>query len=155
MSDELKKTPYFQKHEEADAKMIEFAGYLMPIQYHSINAEHLRVRKTVGIFDLSHMGEFRVTGNDALKYLQKVTVNDASTLGINQVQYSCMCYPDGGIVDDLLIYNRGDHYYLVVNGACLSKDFEWLRSQLEGNVALENLSDQTGLLAIQGPLAEK
>lgn len=151
---DAKKTPYYQKHVEAGAKIVEFAGYLMPIQYVSINQEHLKVRKSVGMFDLSHMGEFRVTGKDALAFLQKMTVNDVSSLEVNQVHYTCMCYPDGGIVDDLLIYNRGDHYFLVVNAACIDKDFDWIHSHLEGDVKLENLSDEIGLLAIQGPVAE-
>jgi len=155
MPSEPKKTPYYDQHLKSGAKIAEFAGYLMPIQYKSINAEHLRVRKSVGMFDLSHMGEFRVSGKDALDYLQRVTVNDVSSLALYQVQYSCMCYPEGGIVDDLLIYNRGDYYFLVVNAACLDKDFDWLSSHIEGDVKLENLSDQTGLLAIQGPRAEK
>ena len=152
---DAKKTPFYQKHVDAGAKLVEFAGYSMPIQYKSINAEHLKVRNSVGMFDLSHMGEFKVSGNDALVFLQKMTVNDVGTLEKNQVHYTCMCYPEGGIVDDLLIYNRGDHYYLVVNAACLDKDYEWLSSHLEGDVRLENVSDETGLLAIQGPNAEK
>ena len=152
---DAKKTPYYDKHIEAGAKIVDFAGYQMPIQYKSINSEHLKVRNSVGMFDLSHMGEFRVDGSDALDFLQKMTVNDVSTLENNQVHYNCMCYPDGGIVDDLLVYHRGDHYLMVVNAACLEKDFEWLRQHLEGGVELENLSDQTGLLAIQGPNAEK
>ncbi|NIP42976.1 MAG: glycine cleavage system aminomethyltransferase GcvT [candidate division Zixibacteria bacterium] len=152
---EAKKTPYYDKHIEAGARIAEFAGYLMPIQYKSINSEHLKVRNSVGMFDLSHMGEFRVSGNNAIDFLQKMTVNDVSELAKNQVHYTCMCYPTGGIVDDLLIYNRGDHYLMVVNAACLEKDFEWLKDHLEGAVKLENLSDQTGLLAIQGPNAEK
>ena len=151
---DVKKTPYYEQHLEAGAKMVEFAGYLMPIQYRSINDEHLKVRQSVGIFDLSHMGEFRVTGTQALEFLQRISVNNVADLQENQVQYTCMCYPDGGIVDDMLIYNRGDHYLLVVNAACLDKDFEWLNSQLEGDVKLENLSDNFGLLAIQGPEAE-
>jgi glycine cleavage system T protein (aminomethyltransferase) len=155
MSAEAKKTPYYDRHVEAGAKIAEFAGYLMPIQYSSITSEHMRVRKSVGIFDLSHMGEFRVTGNDALNFLQRVTVNDVSALQQDQVQYTCMCYPEGGIVDDLLIYYMRDHYFLVVNAACLEKDFDWLTSQIEGDVKLENLSDDIGLLAIQGPEAEK
>lgn len=152
---DAKKTPYYQKHVEAGAKIVQFAGYLMPIQYVSINQEHLKVRKSVGVFDLSHMGEFKVSGEDALAFLQRMTVNDVASLEINQVHYTCMCYPDGGIVDDLLVYNRGDHYFLVVNAACIDKDFDWLDSHLEGDVRLENLSDETGLLAIQGPVAEK
>jgi len=154
MSGTAKPTPYYEQHLKAGAKMVEFAGYLMPIQYRSINEEHLKVRSSVGIFDLSHMGEFRVSGPGALRFLQKMTVNDVSALQPNQVQYSCMCYPEGGIVDDLLVYHRGDHYYLVVNAACLDKDFAWLESHLERDVRLENLSDDTGLLAIQGPQAE-
>ncbi len=154
MADSSKKTPYYDLHVKAGAKIVDFAGYLMPIQYHSINDEHIKVRQKVGMFDLSHMGEFKVSGNDTLRFLQKMTVNDVSSLEKNQVHYSCMCYPDGGIVDDLLVYNRGDHYLLVVNAACLEKDFEWLKSHLEGDVKLENISDDIGLLAIQGPVAE-
>jgi aminomethyltransferase len=119
---DAKKTPYYDKHVEAGAKIVDFAGYQMPIQYKSINSEHLKVRNSVGMFDLSHMGEFRVAGSDALDFLQKMTVNDVSSLENNQVHYNCMCYPDGGIVDDLLVYHRGDHYLMVVNAACLEKD---------------------------------
>jgi aminomethyltransferase len=150
-----KQTPYYEKHREAGAKIVDFAGYLMPISYRSIKDEHLRVRNSVGMFDLSHMGEFKVFGSDALDFLQRLTVNDVSALAVNQVHYTCMCYPGGGIVDDLLIYNRGDHYIMVVNAACLDKDLEWIKHNLEGDVKVDNLSDQTGLLAIQGPDAEK
>jgi len=155
MTTTVKKTPYYSQHLASNAKMVEFAGYLMPVQYRSITEEHLKVRKSVGIFDLSHMGEFKVSGADALSFLQKMTVNDVAALESDQVQYTCMCYPDGGIVDDLLIYNRGDHYILVVNAGCLEKDYKWLSSHLKGDVTLENLSEQIGLLAIQGPEAEK
>ncbi|HEQ99949.1 MAG TPA: glycine cleavage system aminomethyltransferase GcvT [candidate division Zixibacteria bacterium] len=152
---DAKKTPYYDNHVKAGAKIVEFAGYLMPIQYNSINSEHLKVRNSVGMFDLSHMGEFKVSGSDALDFLQMMTVNDVSELANNQVHYTCMCYPDGGIVDDLLIYCRDDYYLMVVNAACLEKDLEWLKDNLEGRVHLEDLSEQTGLLAIQGPQAEK
>jgi aminomethyltransferase len=149
-----KKTPLYDKHVALGAKIVDFAGFKMPVMYNSINAEHLLVRKQAGIFDLSHMGEFIVTGSDSLSFLQKVTVNDVSSLQPWQVQYSCMCYPDGGIVDDLLVYRLPDHYMLVVNAACLDKDFEWLRSNLSGNVKLVNRSDDFGLIAIQGPFAQ-
>jgi len=155
-SDEIdsKQTPLYDKHVELGAKIVDFAGYKMPIMYSSINAEHLAVRSKVGIFDLSHMGEFIVKGKDAEAFLQKVTVNDVSALKEWQIQYSCMCYPEGGIVDDLLVYRLPDKYMLVVNAACLQKDFEWLQKNLSGDVTLENLSDEYGLIAVQGPSAQ-
>jgi aminomethyltransferase len=151
---ESKKTPLFDKHVASNAKMVDFAGFRMPVLYNSINAEHLLVREKVGMFDLSHMGEFFVTGSDAEKFLQKVTVNDVSALQEWQIQYSCMCYPDGGIVDDLLVYRLPDRYMLVVNAACLDKDIAWLHESLSGDVKLENRSDDYGLIAIQGPKAQ-
>lgn len=150
-----RKTPLFDKHTELGAKIVDFAGYQMPVMYDSINAEHMKVRNKVGIFDLSHMGEFFVHGPDALEFLQKMTVNDVSALEEWQVQYTCMCYPDGGIVDDLLIYRLPDKYMLVVNAACLEKDWKWLNDNVTGNVKLENVSDDTGLIAVQGPDAQK
>ncbi|MBU1318375.1 MAG: glycine cleavage system aminomethyltransferase GcvT [candidate division Zixibacteria bacterium] len=152
---ESKKTPLFDKHVALKAKMVDFAGFRMPVLYNSINAEHLLVREKVGIFDLSHMGEFFVSGKDAESFLQKVTVNDVSALLEWQIQYSCMCYPDGGIVDDLLVYRLPDRYMLVVNAACLDKDFAWLKQNLSGDVKLENDSDDYGLIAIQGRKAQK
>jgi len=150
-----KKTPFYDQHVKHGAKIVEFAGYLMPIQYRGIVEEHRKVRNDAGIFDLSHMGEFILTGKDAEAFLQKVTVNDVSKLDLWQVQYSCMCYPEGGIVDDLLIYRLPDHWMLVVNAACLDKDFAWLQQNKIGDVKLENISDNIALLAIQGPRAEK
>ncbi len=150
-----KKTPFYDLHARHNAKIVEFAGYLMPIQYRGIVEEHRKVRSNVGIFDLSHMGEFIVSGKDAETFLQKVTVNDVGKLSFWQVQYSCMCYPEGGIVDDLLVYKLPDHWMLVVNASNIDKDFAWLKQNLFGEVELENVSDQTGLLAIQGPVAEK
>src|SRR4030067_2448320 len=150
-----KKTPFYDLHVKHNAKMVEFAGYLMPVQYRGIVEEHRKVRSSVGIFDLSHMGEFIVTGKDAEAFLQKVTVNDISKLSLGQVQYSCMCYPEGGIVDDLLIYKLPNYWMLVVNASNIDKDFTWLQQHLLGDVKLENISDQTALLAIQGPAAEK
>ncbi|PKK84207.1 MAG: glycine cleavage system protein T [candidate division Zixibacteria bacterium HGW-Zixibacteria-1] len=152
---EPKKTPFNKYHIEAGAKMVPFAGYLMPIQYSGITEEHLAVRKNVGMFDISHMGEFDVSGPDALAFIQKLTVNDASKLTVGQIQYSCLCYDDGGIVDDLLVYRLKDRYMLVVNASNLDKDFKWLEDHLEGDVRLINRSDEYGLLAIQGPNAWK
>ncbi|MBD3232687.1 MAG: glycine cleavage system aminomethyltransferase GcvT, partial [candidate division Zixibacteria bacterium] len=151
----VKKTPFNNIHKEYGAKMVEFAGYEMPIQYKSINSEHLRVRNTVGAFDLSHMGEFVVTGAGAQEFLQKMTVNDVSSLGVYQIHYTAMCYPDGGIVDDLLVYRLPESYYIVVNAANIDKDFAWLEENIVDGVTLQNKSDETGLLAIQGPDAQK
>lgn len=151
----LKKTPFYKYHLEAGAKMVPFAGYEMPVQYKGITAEHLAVRKNVGLFDLSHMGEFEISGGDALAFIQKMTTNDASDLNPGQIQYSCMCYEDGGIVDDLLVYRLDDKYMLVVNAANLDKDFAWLEDHLEGDVKLVNKSGDIGLLAVQGPNAQK
>jgi aminomethyltransferase len=150
-----KKTAFYEYHKKAGAKMVPFAGYIMPIQYRSITEEHLAVRENVGLFDISHMGEFEVSGQDALPFIQKMTVNDVSKLQPGDIQYSCMCYENGGIVDDLLVYRLADRYMLVVNAANLEKDFDWLESHLEGNVRLDNISDATALLAIQGPRALK
>ncbi len=115
----------------------------------------MAVRTTAGIFDVSHMGEFRITGSDALNYLQHVTVNDVATLEKGQVQYSAMCYSDGGIVDDLLLFNRHDHYFMVVNAANIDKDLQWLQSNIKGDVSLENVSEETGLIAVQGPVSRE
>jgi len=150
-----KKTSFYKYHVEAGAKMVPFAGYVMPIQYRSMTEEHLAVRENVGLFDISHMGEFEVSGQDALHFIQKMTVNDVSKLQPGDIQYSCLCYENGGIVDDLLVYRLNNRYMMVVNAANLEKDFDWLKSHLEGHVRLENISDKTGLLAIQGPNALK
>jgi len=152
----IKKTPFYDIHKKLNAKIVEFAGYHMPIQYRSITEEHKRVRKSVGLFDLSHMGEFRVIGHGAFPFVQHAVTNDVGKLGIGQVLYTCMCYPDGGIVDDLLVYNLGDEFFLVVNASNIEKDFAYLMSlKKHDDVRLENISDQTALLAIQGPVAEK
>lgn len=153
MSD--KQTPFYNIHQKLGAKIIPFAGYLMPVMYDSITAEHLRVRNSVGLFDLTHMGEFELTGPGAKDYVQKFVTNDVSKLAPNQVMYTCMCYEDGGIVDDLLVYNLKDRIYLVVNASNMAKDFAHIEKHKPANVKLTNLSDQTALLAIQGPLAEK
>jgi len=150
------KTPFYQYHVDAGAKVVEFAGFLMPVQYKGIQAEHLAVRQNIGLFDLSHMGEFEVTGADALAFLQKTTTNNVAKLAVGQIQYSCMPYPEGGIVDDLLVYRTGEKsFFLVVNASNIRKDFDWLKSHLKGSVNLVNRSDEFGLLAIQGPNAHK
>ena len=136
--------------------MVDFAGFRMPIQYTGITDEHLAVRENVGMFDLSHMGEFEITGPDALGFIQKTTTNNAADLSPGQIQYTCMTMPDGGIVDDLLVYCLGEnHYLLVVNAANTEKDFQWLQSHLEGDLQLADRSPETSLLAVQGPNAEK
>lgn len=133
--------------------MVEFAGYEMPIQYPSgILAEHLVVRNKVGVFDVSHMGEFEVRGKDALAFTQYISINDASKLKFGQAQYSAMAYPDGGLVDDMLVYNLGDYFMFVVNGANIDKDWEWVNNNIGSfDVELINASDDINLLAIQGP----
>jgi aminomethyltransferase len=130
------KTAYYKYHVEAGARMVEFAGFAMPIQYSSMTEEHLAVRNNVGLFDLSHMGEFEVSGKDALAFLEKTTTNRVSNLEPGQIQYSCMPMPDGGIVDDLLVYRLPDKFMLVVNASNLKKDFDWLRSHIEADVKL-------------------
>jgi len=150
-----KRTPFSQYHEAAGAKMVDFVGFYMPVQYKGITSEHLAVRQNVGLFDLSHMGEFEVTGKDALAFLQKTTTNNVADLAVGKIQYSCMPYPEGGIVDDLLVYRLADRFFLVVNASNIEKDFVWLSSHLLGDAKLVNRSDEFGLLAIQGPNAQK
>ncbi|MFA4838114.1 MAG: glycine cleavage system aminomethyltransferase GcvT [Candidatus Neomarinimicrobiota bacterium] len=147
----VKKTPFYEKHVALGAKILPFAGYFMPIQYASILDEHRAVREKVGVFDVTHMGEFIVTGENAGKFLNTITINDISKLLVGQVQYSAMCYPDGGIVDDLLVYRFPDYYMLVVNASNLEKDFNWIKEHVTAGVSLKNISDETSLLAIQGP----
>jgi aminomethyltransferase len=147
----MKHTPFHDIHLQFGAKMVEFAGFDMPIQYKGIIAEHKRVRESVGVFDVTHMGEFEVRGADAFAFVQRMTTNDVSKLVEGGVQYSSMCYEDGGIVDDLLVYHCGDYLQLVVNASNLEKDFNWLREHIEGDVQLIDKSDETALLAVQGP----
>ncbi len=149
----MKKTAFHRLHTNLGAKLVEFAGFEMPIQYTSILEEHRKVRSGVGVFDVSHMGEIEVRGKDALAFIQKVTINDASKLGKGRVQYSALCYPDGGIVDDLLVYNMDGWYMLVVNASNKDKDFNWLKEHRTGDVTLTDVSDDMSLLAVQGPLS--
>ena len=151
----MKKTALNQIHHKLGAKMVEFAGYEMPIQYHGIRDEHRRVRETVGVFDVSHMGEIEIWGEKALEMVQKITINDASILEIGQVQYSAMCYEDAGIVDDLLVYRFADHYLLVVNASNKDKDYEWiLKNKIDG-CEIKDISDGITQIAVQGKKAEE
>ena len=150
----MKNTAFTKFHEELGAKMVPFAGYNMPIQYEGINAEHDTVRKGVGVFDVSHMGEFWVKGPKALDFIQWVTSNDASKLVPGKVQYSCFPNDKGGIVDDLLVYKvADDNYLLVVNAANIDKDWEWCNRNNKMGASRTNASDDTAQLAVQGPLA--
>lgn len=149
----LKRTPFYDLHEKAGAKLIDFGGFEMPVQYDSIRKEHNAVREKVGMFDVSHMGEFFVSGDEAEELLQYVTINDVSKLVEGKAQYTAMCYEDGGIVDDLLIYKLFDDagYILVVNASNIEKDFEWIQQNNDFDAELKNQSDDTCLLAVQGP----
>lgn len=148
----MKHTPFYEIHRQLGAKLVPFGGYEMPVQYSSIIEEHKAVRNSVGVFDVSHMGEFIVKGKNALPFLQLVTVNDAAKLVPGQAQYSAMCYENAGIIDDLLVYKIGDnHFMVVVNASNIDKDFQWMKSHLLPDVELRDESDGTALLAIQGP----
>lgn len=151
----MKQTPFTQKHIALGAKMAEFAGYNMPISYSGINEEHHSVRKNAGVFDVSHMGEFILKGENALALIQKVTTNDAAKLKNGQAQYSTFTNEQGGIVDDLIVYCIGENkvYMLVVNAANIEKDWNWLVQHNTDNVEMHNISEKTALLAIQGPQA--
>ncbi|NQY10231.1 MAG: glycine cleavage system aminomethyltransferase GcvT [Flavobacteriales bacterium] len=149
-----KNTPFIKQHEALGAKIVEFAGYNMPIQYTSINEEHKVVRETAGVFDVSHMGEFVFKGEYALDLLQRVSSNDVSTLAIGQIQYGYMPNISGGIIDDMLVYRIEDQVYMmVVNAANLDKDWDWIKSHNTASCDMFNISDNTALLAVQGPKA--
>ena len=153
----MKNTPFTEKHKALGAKMAEFAGYNMPISYTGINDEHAVVRRNVGVFDVSHMGEFILKGGDALDLIQRVTSNDAAKLKPGQAQYSCLPNEKAGIVDDLLVYciEENNVYMLVVNASNIQKDWDWIQKHNTKNVEMHNISDKTCLLAIQGPNATK
>jgi aminomethyltransferase len=150
----MKNTALSHIHESLGAKMVPFAGYNMPVQYEGVNAEHETVRTSVGVFDVSHMGEFFLKGENALALIQKVTSNDASKLVDGKAQYSCLPNNDGGIVDDLIVYKIADNdYMLVVNASNIDKDWNWISSHNDLGVDMTNSSDDYSLLAIQGPKA--
>jgi aminomethyltransferase len=155
----IKNTPLTEKHIALGAKMAAFAGYNMPISYSSIKEEHFAVRERVGVFDVSHMGEFIVRGKEALALVQKVTSNDASKLAVGDIQYSCFPNAEGGIVDDLLVYRLPENmcsegeqaFMLVVNASNIDKDWEWVNSQNTFDTKIINISEKTALIAVQGP----
>jgi len=153
----MKNTPFTSKHIAAGARMLEFAGYNMPISYTGINEEHQAVRKNAGVFDVSHMGEFILKGENALDIIQRTTTNDASKLTKGKAQYSCFPNEQGGIIDDLLVYciEENKVYMLVVNASNIDKDWNWLQKNNDKQVEMHNISDDTCLLAVQGPNATK
>jgi aminomethyltransferase len=152
----MKNTPFTAIHQKLGAKMAEFAGYNMPISYTGINDEHAAVRNSVGVFDVSHMGEFILKGEKALDLIQRVTSNDAAKLTPGKAQYSCLPNDKGGIVDDLLVYKLGEkEWMLVVNASNIEKDWNWIVKHNTENVEMHNISEKTALLAIQGPNAQK
>jgi aminomethyltransferase len=152
----MKNTALTHLHEALGAKMVPFAGYNMPVQYEGVNAEHETVRTGVGVFDVSHMGEFLLKGPQALALIQKVCTNDAALLFDGKAQYSCMPNGKGGIIDDLIIYRvDAETYFIVVNASNIEKDWDWIVSHNDLGVEMQNLSDQYSLLAIQGPMAAK
>jgi aminomethyltransferase len=152
----LKRTPLYNIHRRLNAKIVEFAGFEMPVEYSSILNEHMTVRQRVGVFDVSHMGEIWIKGPNALSFIQKVTSNDAAVLLPGQAQYSCLPNGNGGIVDDLLVYRyETEKYLMVVNASNIQKDYDWLISQNNMGAVLENSSDKISQLAVQGPRALK
>lgn len=154
---ELKRTPLFDVYKEYGGKTIDFGGWELPVQFSSIKLEHEAVRTKAGLFDVSHMGEIEVTGKGSFDFLQKMITNDLSTLSIGKAQYSALCFENGGTVDDIIVYQKGElHYWLVVNAANTEKDYEWLNSYAaDFEVKLENQSSSFAQLALQGPLAEE
>ncbi len=156
----MQKTPLNQLHRDLGARMVEFGGWDMPVQYAGVIEEHLAVRQAAGLFDVSHMGEVEVVGENALAFLQYLTTNNAARLVDGQVQYSALCYPDGGVVDDVTLYRSSEqHFMFCVNAANTDKDFAWMQqvladSQIEG-VTLRNVSDDYAQIALQGPKADE
>jgi aminomethyltransferase len=152
----LKRTPLYDSHVSIGARMVEFAGWEMPVQYSGPVPEHMAVRESAGLFDVSHMGEIEVTGPDALALVQRLTTNDASKLADNQAQYSALTNDSAGIIDDLLVYRiNGNYFLLVVNAANTEKDFQWIGQRAAGDVEVHDVSDAYSLLALQGPRAER
>lgn len=154
---EEKQTPLFGWHDANGGKMVEYAGWQMPVQYEGLIAEHQAVRQKAGIFDVSHMGEVRVRGKEALNFIQHLLTNDFSSMKDGEILYTFMCYPEGGVVDDLLVYRFGENQYLlVINAGNVEKDLVWIQKEAEAfDVTINDESENTGELAIQGPLAEE
>ncbi|NLZ92121.1 MAG: glycine cleavage system aminomethyltransferase GcvT [Clostridiales bacterium] len=154
--DNLKKTSLFPSYKKYGAKLVDYAGWAMPVEFSGLTREHEAVRTAAGLFDVSHMGEIEVKGKDAAEYLQYLLTNNIGTMHDNQIIYAFMCYENGGVVDDLLVYKySADHYLLVVNAANMEKDYQWMLDHKgDYQVEIENLSDQVSELALQGPRAE-
>ena len=152
----MKKTVFFDKHEKLNAKIVDFAGFLMPVSYSSVNEEHLHVRNNVGVFDVSHMGEIEISGSNSFNLVQYLCSNDISKLKIGKAQYNCLTNDKGGIIDDLIVYRvESEKYLLIVNASNISKDWEWINKQnIKFNSLILNLSDKLSLLAVQGPKAQ-
>jgi len=149
-----KRTPLYDTHRTLGARLIEFGGWDMPVQYSGILAEHHAVRTKAGLFDLSHMGEFEVSGPRALEALQELVVTDVARIQLGQAQYSLMCYPDGGIVDDIIVYRVAEkNYFVCVNASNIAKDFEWMTQHNQAQATMVDRSDEYALIAVQGPTA--
>lgn len=160
MQETLKRTPLFEMHLKQGARMVPFGGWEMPVQYTGVIEEHRAVRNEAGLFDVSHMGEFELKGAQALGLIQRVSVNNAAKLEVGQIQYSLMCYENGTIVDDILVYRLGEqHYWLVVNAGNIEKDWEWVTGVAKGagltDLDLNNISADVAQIALQGPLAQE
>ncbi len=153
----MNKTPLFNEHVQLNGKIIDFAGWELPVEYSGILNEHHAVRKAAGLFDVSHMGEVDVLGKDAAKFVQNLVTNDVSLMANHQIIYCCMCYPTGGVVDDLLVYKRNaESFYLVINASNVDKDYAWMQENSKGfDVKLINLSPNIAEVAFQGPLAQE
>ncbi|WP_338472061.1 glycine cleavage system aminomethyltransferase GcvT [Niallia sp. XMNu-256] len=151
----LKRTPLFETYKKHGAKVIDFGGWELPVQFSSILEEHEAVRNAAGLFDVSHMGEFIIEGKDAESFINSIGTNDITTININQAQYTVLCTPEGGTIDDLIVYKLADEKYLLVpNAANIDKDYEWINQHLKGDVSFQNISSEVGQLALQGPKAE-
>jgi aminomethyltransferase len=150
-----RRTPLYDEHARAGARIVEFAGWAMPMYYRGIVSEHKLVREAVGLFDVSHMGEFILTGSDALSSLDRIVTNRVGSLAEGRVQLTLMCDDEGGILDDLLVYRLPGRYMLVVNAANRGKDLSWVREHVRGDTHVEDVSDETALVAVQGPSAER
>lgn len=151
MTEQLKKVELHSVHKEFGAKIVTYAGFEMPLSFSGMTIEHLAVRKSVGLFDVSHMGEFKFYGEGAFRTLQHITINDVSRLEIYQAQYSAMCDDSGGIIDDILLYRFPEHYLMVVNAANTKKDFNWINNHKQPETEFLDISDSLSLLAVQGP----
>lgn len=148
----LKRTPMHHLYEKYGARTIDFGGWEMPVQFSGIQKEHHAVRERAGLFDVSHMGEVKVYGSDSEAFLEHLTTNRVASLAVGQAQYTLMCYPEGGVVDDLLVYRLGEQeYMLVINASNTEKDIDWLQKHIDGDVQVEDISEEIALLALQGP----